>query len=805
MQVIKGILIFLLSTFYINLSYSQSYIKGKVIDHKTQKALAFVNIIFNDNPYCGTTSDIDGKFSFKSAVKTNKLTCSYVGYEKQDLDLTSIDTQNELIIKLHSSPKILQEVIVKAGENPANRIIRKVIKNKDLNNPEKITSFKYTSYNKDIYDIIPHDTIADDSLNIRLKTFLKGGHAFFSESVTERKFMKPDINEEVVIATKVSGFKKPSFASIGTDMQPFSFYNNMITILDINYLNPIAKGSLKKYTFRIKDTLFHKNDSTYIISFKPKMNKNIDGLTGLLYINTNKYAIENVIAEPFEKGLIDIKIQQKYSLIDNKQWFPSQLNFELILRNDPSKRFVTTVNGKTYIEKVELFPELKRSDFSIDAVSIHKLANNRDSSFWVQHRTESLNTSEKTTYRVIDSIGKRYKFDAALLVVEKLADNKITFKFMDIDITKSLIYNQFEGMRLGLGAYTNDKVLKNLSVGGFFGYGLGDHQWKYGGEFALKLNRDKEIEIKGKHQHNLKEPGGLTLNSINTVNVFDTKIYFASQMDKIKQNSISIGFRTLKYAKFNFELNHTKVSPQYDYQFQPNELQTITNYTNCDIRIKLKFAYKEKFVNSLKKRMSVGTKYPVLLLSYTKGIKGLYNSEFNFNKIEARIEQSFLSKNIGKTTFRIDGGFIDKALPYGLLFTGEGSYDKNLPLFLANYFQTVRPYEFLSDRFVNIHFSHNFGSLLYKHGKFQPHISIHNNIGWGKLSHSEYHKNIEFKTKEKGLFETGVQIDNIIKANYLNLLYLGFGAGAYYRYGPYAHTNTNDNMTIKFSMTISTK
>jgi hypothetical protein len=805
MQILKSVLILLISTFYFNLSYSQSYIKGKVIDHKTKKALAFVNIIFNDNPYFGTTSDIDGKFSFNSAVKTEKLTCSYIGYEKQNLDLTSIETKKQLIIKLHSSQQILQEVIVKAGENPANRIIRKVIENKDLNNPEKIASFKYISYNKEIYDIVPNDTVANDSLRIKLETFLKGGHMLFSESVTERKFIKPDINEEVVIATKVSGFKNPSFASIGTEMQPFSFYKDIITILDINYLNPIAKGSLKKYIFIIEDTLFHKNDSTYIISFKPKEKKNIEALTGLLYINTNKYAIENVIAEPFEKGLIDIKIQQKYSLTDNKQWFPSQLNFELILRNDPSKRMVTTVNGKTYIEQVELLPELKSSDFNIDAVSIHKLANDRDSLFWVQHRTESLNTAEKITYRVIDSLGKRHKFDAALLIAEKLAQNKIPVKFMDIDITKSLIYNQFEGMRLGLGAYTNDKVLKNLSVGGFFGYGLKDRQWKYGGEFVLKLNRDKEIEIKGKHQQNLAESGALTLNTINAVNVFDTRNYFASQMDKIKKNSISIGFRTLKYAKFNFELNHTKVSPQYDYQFQLDELQTITNYTNSDICIKLKFAYKERFVNSLKQRMSMGTKYPVLFLSYTKGIKGLHNSEFNFSKVEARIEQSFLSRNFGRTSFRIDGGFIDKALPYGLLFTGEGSFDKNLPLFLKNYFQTVRPYEFLSDKFINLHFSHNFRSLLFKHGKFQPHISIHNNIGWGKLSHPEYHKRIEFKTKEKGLFETGIQIDNIIKVNYLNLAYIGLGAGAYCRYGPYAHTNLKDNMTLKFSLTFSTK
>jgi hypothetical protein len=308
MRKLKSLLILLIATFCFNISYSQDFVQGKIIDSKTKKALAFVNIIFNGNPYFGTTTDIDGGFSFRSAINTGKLTCSYVGYEDLHLDLSTIKTKNQLLIELHPSQHVLQEVIVKAGENPANRIIRRVIANKNLNNPENIASFKYTSYNKEVYDLVPSDADDTDSLKYRLKTFLKGGHMLFSESVTERKFIKPDINEEVVIASKVSGLKRPSFASIGSDIQPFSFYKDIITILDINYLNPIAKGSLKKYTFMIEDTLFQNKDTTYIISFKPQKKKNIEALTGLLYINTNKYAIQNVIAEPFEKGLIDIKI-----------------------------------------------------------------------------------------------------------------------------------------------------------------------------------------------------------------------------------------------------------------------------------------------------------------------------------------------------------------------------------------------------------------------------------------------------------------------------------------------------------------
>lgn len=299
--------------------YGQHSIKGKVIDKNTKEPLAFVNIIFNSNSHLGTTTDIDGKFFFNSVEKINTLTCSYIGYKNIIANLDSTGSANKLMIELQTSTFQLQEVIVKAGENPANRIIRKVIENKAINNPENVSSFKYTSYNKTIYDFAPNDTIDTDSIQIKLNKVLKGGHLLIMESVTERKFIKPDKNEEIIIGTKVSGFKHPSFAPLATDMQPFSFYKDIITILDINYLNPISNGSLKKYEFNIEDTLFQNRDTTFIISFGPLSNRNFEALKGVLYVNTNKYAIQNVIAEPVEKGFIDIKIQQQYEFVDNKQ------------------------------------------------------------------------------------------------------------------------------------------------------------------------------------------------------------------------------------------------------------------------------------------------------------------------------------------------------------------------------------------------------------------------------------------------------------------------------------------------------
>jgi len=801
----KGLpIIFLIGALFFSLNtYSQHLISGSVIDSETKDPLAFVNIIFDKNTLSGTATNIDGKFLYNSKKNVSKLSFSYVGYENLTINIDTIENKSQLKVELKPGAFQLQEISIIAGENPANRIIRKVIENKKINDPENILSFEYTSYNKNIFDLKPFDKQNSDSVQIDIDKTLKGGHMLIMESVTKRKFIKPDLDNETILGTKVSGFKNPSFAALANNIQPFSFYKERINIFDINYLNPISKGSLRKYQFNIEDTLIQKTDTTFILSFKPKSNKNFDGLTGLLYINTNLYAVQNVIAEPFEKGFIDIKIQQKYRFIDDKQWFPEELNFEFIIRQYPSKDVGTSGNGKSYIKNIELLADLDKKDFPLESITMEALANERDSLFWKKYRLVPLNKKEISTYEVIDSFGEEYKFDAILKISEKAALNRIPIKFIDLDISKSLIYNNYEGVRLGLGAYTNEKLNKFLSVGGFLGYGLKDHQWKYGGGFILSIDKESELELHGMYQNSLRETGQSGLNFFKQ-DLYDLRAYQAAQMDRIQENSLSVGFRFIKYAKLNFSLNHSRVSPQYDYRYRTAD-QEITDYVYSDFRIKLRYAYKEKLIKSMNQRISMGTKYPVLNLSYSRGFKGFYGSELNFNKLEARIEQSFYLKNLGETKIRIDAGLIDTPLPYGLLFTGEGSYDKKLHLIMKNNFQTATPYEFLSDRYINFYFSHNFGALLFRTKKFAPHISLIQNMGWGRLAHPEYHQIQGFKTKDKGLYESGLLIDNIFKMNYLNIAYLGIGAGIFYRYGPYAYKNVTDNIAIKFSFTFSTK
>lgn len=783
----------------LTMSHGQGLVQGIIIDKITKEPLAFANLVIK-NETKQVISDINGKFSFSTQTNNTTVLCSYVGYQSKEYKV-NIKKGENFIIELEASQNYLNEVVISIGKNPADEIIRKAIANKELNNPENLKSFKYTSYNKLIYDYQSTKDDKNDSIHLRKK--LKGRHFFMMESVTKRKFAKPDLSEEVVIATKVSGFKNPSFATIATDFQPFTFYNDNIKFFNINYLNPIARGSLTKYKFKIEETLTNDYDTTYIISFKPKKNKNFDGLQGVIYINSKKYAVQNVIASTAEKGRIDIKIQQKYSLVDKAFWFPEQLNFVIKFNDFPNKETPMTINGKTYISDVLLNTLEDKEKFSLQTVRLEDDAASKDSVFWKKYRIENLNRVDQSTYRVMDSIGSKKNFDSYLTIIEKMTQQKYPLKYVDIDLSKTLLYNKYEGLRLGTGLATNETISKRIVLGGFVGYGLNDDKFKYGSDITFMLSKENEFKIGLHYQNNLIETGRPP-SDFYTKTLFNWRDIIGYRYDQVYQLGFATHFRSFKYFLWDLKLDRTKTNPKYSYTFDDNN-QIISSYVNSSLTLNLRFAYKEHFMNSFNQNISTGSDYPILFVSFSKGLRNLSKANFNYNKVELAIEQSLITKIFGTTKYHAEVGYVDKSLPYGLLFTGEGSYDKDMIFIANNTFQTMMPYEFLSDKYVNLFVTHNFGGLLFKRNKFQPNVIVHHNLGWGTLSNQTFHKGVNFKTKDKIFIESGLQLDNLIKINYLNLADIGFGTAIFYRYGYYGYSSFNDNVSFKCTLGISIK
>ncbi len=777
--------------FLFLIGITQAQTQFKIIDDNDTKPIAFANIIFNDDVYSGTTSDIDGLFTVPSEVV--RITISYVGYEALSIDLNSIPSN---IIRLKQKISTLDEVVINS-ENPAHRIIRNAIANKAINNPEHLNSFTYTSYDKIFVDAEGLD-VKQDTLN-EIDDFLEQSYLFITETVAKRKYLKPKFSEDSIIATKTSGFKSPNFAFLANSIQPFSFYEDYITLFEIDYLNPISKGSTKKYKFRLQEEYLRGKDTIFAISFEPNANRHFEGLKGLIYINSNKYAVQSVDATTYNSGRITTSIQQKYQLINDEHWFPEQLNFQI---NIGEKAGIFKYVGKSYLSDVSLDVPLTKKDFPVLPKAIDRDAVKKDDNFWSGIRQDSLNKKEHRTYTVIDSIGDAVNFDKIATLSEHLAKGRFPFKYVDLDLTKIINYNQYEGLRLGAGFYTNDDIFKNLSIGGFAGYGLKDYEWKYGGELLIDIPSEKDITMQFKYENNLKETGRSYFN--NTTKLFDARHLIAEQMDNIKAFSFKTHMKLYRNIDWTIGFNTASITPLYDYQFK-NGNQIVTKYKNTEINFGVRYFVNEKLTNVFNTIARLESDDPVFNLSYSKGLSNVFDSDFDYHKIRFTMDDSFRIKGLGKTTYRIDAGYISESIPYGQLFTGEGSNDRNFPYVFQNYFQTLDPYEFLSDKYVHLFTSHNFGTLFNNKGRFTPEVILHNNIGIGNLSQADNHQQVPFLVKDKLYLETGLELRNLLKLNYLNVGYFGFGVGVFYRYGAHSLPDSNDNFAFKFASSFTFK
>ena len=298
----------------------------------SNEPIPFVKVIPNvGSPFL---SDLDGYIKLESSVTSVQL--NYAHFE-DTLIFLSETIGNVLYMKYGEQD--VEEVVVVAGENPAHRIMQQVIDRRKDNHPLKNDAFTYKSYSKFKFDLnpdalaaIPDSTIDSNLISMR-KTFTKQ-HLFMMESTSKRTFIPPYRDKEEILAYKVSGISDPMFSTFAKSLQSFSFYENQFDLFGKLYVNPIARGGINRYLFILQDTTVVNSDTTYTIFYRPRLGKTFNGLTGHLYINTKGYAIEKVIAEPYQDSAgMKLRIVQEYAFVDGKKWFPTKLTTEVDLQS----------------------------------------------------------------------------------------------------------------------------------------------------------------------------------------------------------------------------------------------------------------------------------------------------------------------------------------------------------------------------------------------------------------------------------------------------------------------------------------
>lgn len=786
-------------------------VRGIVRDAQTREALPFVSITAN-NGEAGTTTNLDGGYRLRHNRSITSLRFSYVGYAPQ---VVYPDSSQTIPIYLQPAAAQLQEVVVVGtGENPAHRIIRLANQNRDRHRPENLRAYTYRTYNKfvltatDARELDMSDTLQlspQDSAYLKMRELLSRQHMFLLESVTDYAFLQPNHTKETILATRVSGLQQPSFGIVAAEARDFSVYDDMPLFFGKRYLSPLSTGSTRKYDFVLQETNVVGQDTVFIISFKPQQGKNFEGLEGLLYVNSDGWAMQNVLAQSAanddKRG---IELQQQYEQVGpQQQWFPTELDVEITVPQVMFKGHQPYAHLRTYITNINLSPNLRRSDFGVVALQQKPDAHLQPDSFFQQFRPDSLTSLEQRTYQRLDSIGKAQKLDRTIRFMEYLTAKQIPIGPISLDLNRLLRVRAFEGLRLGLGVHTNNMLSERFTVGGYWGYGFRDEAAKYGADAAVVLHQPSELQLRAEFFEDVLEPGGTRLPFQQRSLLGDLRPAVLPALDYTTHKSVALAGRLLRYGQAQVMLRQEQRRPTLGYMASDTAGGGAAGpiYNLTEAVVSLRYAHGEKFMQQFNQLMPMGGEYPVLWLQYTRGIDGLLDGAYSYNKYDVRAEASFRHRTFGESSFTLAGGLVDGTAPFVSLYNGSGSYNPDYSLYTSEGFETMQPYEFFSDRYAALFFSQNLGKRLLRTSFFKPDVVLVTNIGFGDLKQPLQEvmpQEPMFQTMQNGFFESGLLLNNIISSPFS-----GIGVGAIYRYGPYAMDNVKDNLKIKLTLSLA--
>ncbi len=806
---IKAFLLLFLTISTAHALFAQHTLKGKVTDERNLQPLAFVNVVVNEGLQ-GVITDIDGRYEIVVTEPIQKVKFSSIGYEPKEIQLQ--DGQKKCNVALTPMTFELSEVTVEAGENPAHRIIDSLMAHRKANNPNSLKSYHYNIYDKMVITI--DSSSFGQAIAIDTAMEMKGLHYFDSimkksdlmvmETASEVFFKAPDRKLQNVLGTKIAGMRNPTFMYLVSSMQSVSFYDETVNITGTDYINPISRGSKTRYFFTLESVNpIGQGDSLYVISFHPKRGSNFDGLRGTMTINSDGWALQSVKAAPDgQDGLFTADIQQLYQKVEG-QWFPKQLNLNLIFPgmvvNMDDLNFPMAAIGKSYLSDIEINPELSNRKFSDIEIKVDPEAGFRDETFWDAHRIDSLTERVKATYILVDSLTAGTDiFDRVLGLTDQLInESALPIGFISIDLDKIVRLSISRGWYFGLGASTNDRLSRWYSLNGYFGYWTKIRSMDYGGGLKLKLNRQRQMELNFQYSFGsepIGEFGGMLEKESNSVLSPSNYKYEFYENIYARRERFDLTYSTRFARHFKAFLNLNTNHKTYYAHFLLNPTDSLDEARFTVAELKLRFAYNEKFLSTPQGIRSLGTTAPIVWVAYQHAFPNLLGGQYEFDRFKFEASKNFYTRYLGVSKVVMQAGYATESCPVMETFDILGTYDR-FGLYSPGSFSTMRWDEFFCDRFVALYLSHNFSGMLWKTNSawFKPELSVITNIGWGDMRRAESCPDKNFKTMEKGYFESGIVIDGLLANPFSKV-----GLGVFYRYGPYSLPNVWDNFAWKW-------
>lgn len=820
----------LLLLFFTLSLQAQFQINGIVKEAITHKPLPFATIISNDGS--NTVTDVDGKFTVFSKIAISNLRISYLGFTT--VKVVMEQNKNYYTVLLLPKSNDLNEVVI-PRENPALAIIKKTIENKTNNNPQKrLKSFDFKSYNKLIVTANP-DSISGkidsvfveksigkvfskiDSSAYKFKEIINKQHLFQTEKVSQYQYADHKL-KETILGTKMAGFKQPIYEILGFNLQSFSIYDSSYELFETKYNSPLAKDAFKDYNYKLLDTISIDGRNSYMVYFKNKKKRKASGLEGVLYIDQSSYAISKAIMRI--KGVLDISgIHDFQYIAEENIWFPTRKTFKIIKgKNDDDIKILGgtiqfdgdvekdfKARKKTATDYAYLLSETNNFDFQYNvpveikkssiSIEIKDDAIDQPESFWNTYRKDSLDIRSQKTYLALDSIVIKKRIESRIRFGRKVVNGYIPMGAIDLDLRRIFRYNNYEGFRLGIGGTTNERFSKTYRIDGYAAYGTKDGEFKYNLGIAARVGKFSNSWIGASYTDDVREIAS-TLYSIEKrpFKLYDPRPINISTFYNYVSWKTFLETKIIPKTESKWELSRSAIEPKFNYTFN-HDGTLYTNYVITAAMVSLQWNPFSDYMQTPNGRIEVDKRFPKFTFQFTQSLPKIAANDFEFSKIDFKTEFEKKYLNGQKTNLLLEAGYALGDVPLTHLYnTSPNNITKEtiiqrITFAGRNSFETMYFNEFFSSEFVYFQFKHGFKRVAL-FSKVKPSLVLVSRMAWGNLQKPQQHLGLDYKTLNKGYFESGIELNQILN---------GLGLTAFYRYGPNGLPQFEDNIAIKLS------
>jgi hypothetical protein len=709
---------------------AQFSIKGKVTDAETGDPIPFANVILRGTTV-GITTDFEGNYFLQSKTLADSLDVSYLGYIKQSKALSKSADQT-INFQLRSASFDLETFVFTAGENPAFEIIRRAVERRKDFDKRTLSAYETRSYTKIEIDI---DNLSEDFRqrrsvkkvtavldSIKQLTDDEGEKilpVFFSETVSKFYYRNnPELKKEVIEKSKVTGVGITDGSTTsqitGSVFQEYNFYKNWLSILNKDFISPIADGWRTSYDYDLLDSVLVGRDTCYKLQVYPRREQDL-AFSGTIWIQKDNYALRQVdltIPKAANLNFVDrIKIQQELVASSAGPLIPSKTRVLIKISQLSDNTAGVLAKFYTAIDSI-LVNEPLETKFFNQAVELNPDFGVTSSGFWEKNRPDPLSVEELAVLQMVDTLKTIPIIRFYSEGLKFFASGYKPIGKLDIGPWPGFFnYNNVEGIRLGMGLRTNYKFSKKWELKAYGAYGFEDEEWKYSASVTRILDRAHWTTIQAYSSREIDQVG-LEMSNLQGNSIFLAASRFGTLRSPYfsTNHGLSIQREFFKGFLVKAGVNASQFDPLFDFYFLEKAIREYrSNFETTEIRAGIRYGRDEIIIINDNERASLGSvKWPIFEVNYTRGMDWL-GGDLNYEKLSLYIYHRINLGLFGVGRYELDAGKIFGEVPYPILRNHLG----NETLFYTTAaFNTMNFTEFTSDKYFSIRYRQSFEGFL---------------------------------------------------------------------------------------------